>query len=271
MQYDNMLQDKNVLITGGASQIGRACAVLFANHGANVAVADINAHAGNALVDELNRTGGINIFIHADLREAHSIDAMCDKFVSVFGAPDVWLNCAGVCREAFADEISEGDLEEMFSLNLLAAFRIMKRLAPCMMKKRNGSVIQVSSGYALTGVNGMSSYAATKGGLYAMTNAFAMDYLPYGIRANSILPGGNIASLGDKVAAEMSEAEAMDYWERTQMLPRRGEPDEVAKAALFLASDMSRLVTGEGVFVNGGQNTIPHKQTYRPMRREAMV
>jgi NAD(P)-dependent dehydrogenase (short-subunit alcohol dehydrogenase family) len=96
-----------------------------------------------------------------------------------------------------------------------------------------------------------------------MTNSFAMDYAPYGIRVNSILPGISIASMGDRIEEEMGAEAASAYLLRTQMLPRRGRVEEVADAALFLASDMSKIVTAEVLFVNGGQNIIAHSQPYR--------
>lgn len=263
MQYDRMLQDKHILITAGASQIGKACALLFASHGAIVAIADNDAEAGDSLLYELQRFHKDSRFYYTDLTCKASIKDTCSRYLSDFGAPDVWLNCAGIYYPAFIDEQEEASLNEMISLNTLSAFRVMKCLAAPMKEKRKGAIIQMVSDYAVTGANGVSVYGATKGGLLAMVNSFAMDYAPYGIRVNSILPGISIASMGDRITDEMGHEAAEDYWMRSQLLPRRGSVQEVADTALFLASDMAKLITAEGLFVNGGQNAIAHSQYHR--------
>jgi NAD(P)-dependent dehydrogenase (short-subunit alcohol dehydrogenase family) len=263
LRYDHMLINRKALITAGASRIGRACALLFATHGASVAIADLDEEAGTRLRLQLQTIDAGCRFYHVDLCCKDSVKSLCDRYLSDFGAPDIWLNCAGVCRPAFIDEQEEAAMEEMLNLNLLSAFRVMKHLAGPMKEKRRGSIIQVVSDYSVTGGNGVSAYGASKGGLLAMTNSFAMDYAPYGIRVNSILPGVSIASMGDRIEEEMGAEAASAYWFHTQMLPRRGCVEEVADAALFLASDMSGLVTAEALFVNGGQNIIAHSQPYR--------
>ena len=259
---NGLLKNKTALITGGAKGHGRACAELFAAQGATVAIADIDGKSGEAFVSTLRQTNGDCVFYQADLTDSGQTNDICTAFLARFGAPDIWLNAAGVCHSAYVDELSDDDLQHMVSLNVLAAFRIMKNLATAMMEKRSGSVIQIASDYAVTGMSGVSGYAATKGALYAMANAFASDYAPYGIRVNSILPGMNFSSMGDKIIAELGEEEAASFFRCTQMLPERGELAHIANAALFLASDMSATVCGEGIMVNGGQNVIAHKQLF---------
>ena len=263
MHQSGLLHQKKVLITAGASQIGSACALLFAAQGAVVAIADRDREAGERLLSRLADHAAGCAFYAVDLTCKNSIDDLCARYLADFGAPDVWLNCAGICHPAYIDEQEEAPMAEMMALNLLSTFRIMRHLAEPMKRNQGGSIIQLASDYAATGANGLSVYAATKGGLFAMANAFAMDYAPYGIRVNSILPGVSIASMGDRIEQEMGSAEAAAYFQRTQLLPRRGRVDEVADAALFLASDLSRLVNAEGLFVNGGQNIIAHSQPFR--------
>ncbi len=263
MRYDKMLQDKHILITAGASQIGKACALLFASHGGIVAIADKDKGAGKDLLHQLKEYHEDSRFYHTDLGCSDSVKDTCDRYLSDFGAPDVWLNCEGLCHPAFIDEQEEAPLREMINLNILSTFRIMKYLAGPMKEKQGGAIIQMISDYAVTGANGVAAYGATMGGLFAMTNSFAMDYAPYGIRVNSILLGISLSAMGDIIAAETEDEEAEEFWVRTQMIPRRGRVQEVADTALFLASDMGKLITAEGFFVNGGQNSIAHNQHYR--------
>lgn len=260
MQYGSMLENKNVIITAGASGIGKECALLFAAHGANTTIVDIDREKGNELLKELNENGKKNDFLCVDLCDLEAVEEMCKTYLNKYTAPEVWLNCAGVCRPSFIDEVNNSDIEYMFSLNLISAFKIMKNFANCMIENHGGTVVQIASSYALRGCNGMSGYAASKGALVALTNAFALDYASYGIRANSILPGSNFSSMGDRILNELGEIDAKKYFEQLQMLPRRGQLIEIANTALFLASDMSRLITAESIFVDGGQNIIAHKQ-----------
>ena len=267
---DGLLKGKTALITAGARGIGAACAQLFVSQGATVAVADIDEVNGEALVRSMHATNTDCVFLKADLTDAQETKTLCEAFLSRFGAPNIWLNAAGVCHEGYVDELPDDALQQMVSLNMLAAFRVMKGLAPSMMAKGSGSIIQIGSDYALSGMAGMSGYAATKGALYAMTDAFAAEYAPYGIRANSILPGMNFSSMGDSVIAEAGDEEAARIFRSTQMLQRRGEPTDIANAALFLASDMSVLLNAEGLMVDAGQTIIAHKQHFFQHRKGAL-
>ena len=130
------------------------------------------------------------------------------------------------------------------------------------MKEKKEEPLFKPSGLCGNGANGVAACGATMGGV-CNDNSFAMDYAPYGIRVNSILLGISLSAMGDIIADEMEDEEAEEFWVRTQMIPRRGKVEEVADTALFLATDMGRLITAEGFFVNGGQNSIAHNQHYR--------
>jgi len=259
-----MLENKNVLITGGASGIGKECALLFASHGAVVAISDIDGEKGAALLEQLKEYNQECGFFPADL--SRDAAKACDWYLDKYKAPDIWLNTAGAYRPAFIDEMPEADLDYMLSLNLVMPFLVMQRLAPSM-KEKGGSVIQFSSEFgAIKGHLGVSGYAATKGGLYAMTNAFAMEYAPYGIRANSINPGVGVGFMGDLADEEMVKRNGAACWERVTPFPRRAENIEAANLALFLASDMSKHITGEGIYLDGGQHVISHNNGHNIRR-----
>lgn len=268
MQYSSLLEGKNVFITAGASKIGEQCVKLFSSHGARIAIADKDLGSGEAIIDRLNEKREGNKFYEIDLRSSDSIERACRSYLEDFGPPDVWLNCGGIFHPEFIDRQSDEEIFEMIDVNLVSAFLMMKHLGGAMKEKGKGSIIHMVSDYAERGANGVSVYAASKGGLYAMLNSFAMDYAPYGIRVNSIFPGISLTSVGDRISQELGD-KAEDYWYRLQLLPRRGRPDEVANVALFLASDMSKLITAEGFHVSGGQNAIAHNQYHRKVWGEA--
>ena len=261
LKYDRMLDKKKALITG-AGQLGEACSLLFAEHGAAVAIVDIDKSKGKELSGRLQEINPDCQFYHADLRLEKDIEIFCGKYLNDYGAPDIWCNAAGVFYPAFIDEICVNDLCEMVAVNLTAPYLIMQKIAPAMIKNGGGSIIQICSEFALTAHHGVSGFAASKGGQHAMTNAFAMDFAPYGIRANCILPGQNFTSMGDRTIELIGKEAAEEFFTKSQYYPRRGQPDDVAELALFLASDMSKHITGEAILINGGQHVIPHKNIF---------
>jgi len=263
-----MLDGKRALITGGASKVGRACATLFAEHGARIAVADIDAARGRELCRELAFTSSESAdatFYEVDLREESEIERMCGAWLAD-GAPDVWLNCAGVYAPGYVDELPDEALWEMTQVNLLAAFRIAKRIAPAMAARGGGAIVQFASEYALTGYNGVSGYAATMGGVCAMTQSLAIEFAPRRVRMNCLLPGLSASTVGDQQEANMTEDERAAFWRKIAPIPRRARDEELADAALFLASDMSRYITGEAIFVSGGQHVVAHNHYFRVAR-----
>ena len=263
MRYDRLLEGKRALITGGANGLGRACALLFAEHGAIVTIADIDAANGEAALAELRSIEPACVFYPVDLRDEGDINAMCGAYLNAFGAPDVWLNSAGMIKLGFVDELACEALDDMMSINLVAPMLIMNRLVPAMIEKRGGSVVQLASEYALTGYNAASGYAATMGGLHAMTNTFAADCAQYGVRVNCLLLGAGTGAMAALKAADMTHKESKQLWGAITPLWRKAEAREVANAALFLASDMASYITGEALFVNGGQHIVAHNEIFR--------
>jgi len=263
MRYDRLLAGKRALITGGASGLGRACALLFAKHGAAVAVADKDGASGEKTLQDLRAIGPGCRFYLSDLRDEGDIDALCDAVLRDFGVPDIWLNSAGIIRLGLVDQLADDDLQEMMTLHVVAPARIMRQLAPAMIGRRGGAIIQVCGEYSVTGYNAASGYAATMGARHAMTTAFAIDYARHGIRANCLLVGAGVGAMAGIKAAGLTGEQEKELWGTVNPLWRRAEDDEAAGVALFLASDMSGYVTGEGIFVNGGQHIVGHKQIYR--------
>lgn len=266
MRYDRLLWDKRALITGGAGGIGRACAELFARHGATVAICDIDAARGNEALGELMALNPDCAFYRADLRFDAEIDVVCGAYLEKYGAPDVWVHSAGVIRTGYIDQLTDADLEEMLLLGAAAPLRIMRRIAPAMTARGSGSIVMVGSEHSITGANDVSGFAAAMGALHALANAFAMDYARYGIRVNCLLPGVATGSMADLRAADRDFERARHLWSTYVPFSRRAEDGEIASAALFLASDMARYITAEGMFVDGGQHVVSHKENYRKGR-----
>lgn len=263
MRYDRLLGGKRALITGGANGLGRACALLFAKHGAVVTIADIDAVNGEAALAKLRSIEPACGFYRVDLREESGIDAMCSAYLDESGVPDIWLNSAGIINLGFIGELACDDLGDMMPVNLVAPMLIMNRLAPAMIKRRSGAIVQLVGEYALTGYNGASGYAATMGGLHAMANAFAADCARHGVRVNCLLLGAATGAMAALKEANMTQEESDKLWSTVTPLRRRADAREVANAALFLASDMASYITGEALFVNGGQHIVAHKEIYR--------
>jgi len=244
LRYDRMLDNKNVIITG-TSEIAKTTAGLFIEHGANVVVAG----PADVTDDEL-----MNVE-YFDTGHDFDVIGLCNRYKNRYIAPDVWFNCIDTFIPGFIDEIEDEELDKIINFYITMPFLFMKEMLPAMVaNETGGSIIQMCS-YVLGGHNGVSGYAAGNGGLFAMTNALAMEYAPHGIRANTIIPGLSLV-------CEDTDVEE-GYWERTQLLKRKGTKTEIANLALFLASDMSKHITAEAIYINGGQHIIPHNNTYK--------
>jgi len=254
VRYGKMLEGAEALITGGASGIGAECARLFASHGARVTVADADVLRGEKTVASLPGFGALaHEFIFADFRDTGSLSALG-------GSYGVWVNSAGLYRAAYADELDDNDFYELLAVNLTAPIALTEQIIPEMARRGGGSAVLFCGEYALSGHPGVSGYAASKGGLLSAANAFASEYKGKGVRVNCVLPGANAGFMREHTGGGANEL-------HSQYLPRRCENIEAANLALFLASDMSKSITGEAVFLSGGQHLIPENNTF-PSREE---
>ncbi|MCL2057331.1 MAG: SDR family oxidoreductase [Oscillospiraceae bacterium] len=264
INYAKLLDGYNALVTGGASGIGKATALLYARHGAAVAIADIDTAGGKAAEAELKAISPGSFFIEADMGDAASIDAMAAKVIERFPSIQVLVNNAGICEEGWLLEMGIDALERMFKVNVMGTIRCTQQILPAIMADGGGNIVNISSDYALRGCPGVSMYAATKGAVLSFTRSVAYEFSRYDIRANCILPGMSIASRGDAhIEKYGEEAAALDF-SYFQPIKRRGLPEDVANAALYLGSQLSRFLNGEALEVNGGGYARAHKQSSRP-------
>jgi NAD(P)-dependent dehydrogenase (short-subunit alcohol dehydrogenase family) len=245
-----MLKDKVALITGGGSGIGRATAVLFASHGARVLVADINESDGLETVAMIRSNSGDSEFARTDVGKMEDVKTMVDTCFARFQRLDIILSNAATHVPGSSTEINEGDWDRVHAVSLKATWMIAKCAVPRMLEQGGGVVVITGSVHAVRGYAGYAAYQAAKGGLLALTRSLAADYAP-SIRVNTILPGAIITGMWDGV----SEAER----KRLAAIPplrRNGMPEDVAQAALFLASDMSSYITGTSLVVDGGLTSV---------------
>ena len=252
-QDGQRLAEKAAIITGGASGIGRAAAILFAREGAKVAVADIDETAGAAVVREIERAGGVAMFVRTDVTVADDARHMAEAVVAAFGRVDILYNNAGIVRLGNVEELSEADWDLVVNVNLKGVYLCSKYVIPFMKQSGGGSIINAGSTVSFVGSPRSAPYCASKGGLLILTKQMALDYAPFNIRVNAICPGVTDTPFAAQVyAAAADPIEARRQSERARPLGRLAQPEEVARAALFLASEDSLLAMGSALVVDGG-------------------
>ena len=245
-----LLAEKVVLITGAGSGIGRATANLFAKEGARVVVADINADSGQNSTDSIRAAGGDALFVQGDVSKLDDVEAMVRTGIDRYGRLDVVHSNAATYAMGTATELSEEEWDLTIDASLKATWMLARCAMPQMLAQGKGVFVITGSVHAVRGYADYTAYQAAKGGLFALTRALAADYAP-SVRVNSILPGAVVTGLWDPISEEDREKIA-------QMCPlrRNGSPEEIAQAALFLASDMSSYMTGSHVVVDGGLSSV---------------
>jgi NAD(P)-dependent dehydrogenase (short-subunit alcohol dehydrogenase family) len=247
------LKDKVALITGGASGIGRATALLFGREGAAVVITDLNEQAGQAAADEIKQNGGEAIFEPGDVTRASDCGRVVDRVIHEFGAIHLLFNNAGIIRRASVVELSEADWDQVMAVNVKSIFLLSKQVIPIMAKAGGGAIVNMASGWGLAGGPRAAVYCASKGAVVLLTKAMAIDHGAQKIRVNCICPGDTDTAMLRNEAQQLGEPSNRFLAEATKRpLGRVGKPEEIAQAALYLASDASSFVTGTALVVDGG-------------------
>ena len=243
-----MLQGKTAVVTGGTRGIGFAIAKKLAGDGANVAVvATRGGEAAERAIAELAALGVTAKLYLCDIRNAEAVDAAAAEILQDFGGVDVLVNNAGITRDNILPGLSAADIDDVIDVDLKGAIFVTKAFVRSMMRKRSGSIINISSVVGLMGNRGQANYAAAKAGLIGFTKTIAKEYGGRGIRCNAVAPG--------YIATEMTAAlpeEAREALVKSLPLGRLGDPEDVANTVLFLAGDASGYITGEVIKVDGG-------------------
>jgi len=241
---------RGVLVTGGASGIGKATALLFGREQANVGVIDCNQAGARETAALVEEAGGNALALEADVSCAADVHRAVDAMIRKFGRIDVLFANAAVQVNQPLDQTTEDDWNRMLSVNLTGTFLCCKAVIPAMRQQRRGSVIISSSGHAFQTYPGYTAYAATKGGLVAFMRAAALDYAADGIRVNCVIPGATDTPLLRYHFRNYPQDEQRLL--ATIPLGRLGTPEDVARAVRMLASDDASYITGTWLAVDGG-------------------
>jgi NAD(P)-dependent dehydrogenase (short-subunit alcohol dehydrogenase family) len=253
MSNDGVLPGKVALITGAASGIGRATAVLFARQGAAVALVDVNENAGQAAAQEITGGGGRARFISADVTHAADCQRAVETAVAAFGRLDIVFNNAGIIRRASVLDTTEEEWDRVMAVNVKAIFLMSKYAVPHLARAGGGVIINSSSGWGLVGGQKAAAYCASKGAVVLLTKAMALDHGADNIRVNCVCPGDTDTPMLRNEAAQLGEPEERFLQEAAHRPLRRiGKPEDIAQAVLYLASEASSFVSGAVLVVDGG-------------------
>ena len=246
-----LLEGKVAVVTGAARGIGKAIAMKFAQEGASVAFTDLKADENFQNTEkELQALGVKAKGYTSNAADFEDTAKVVSEIVKDFGRIDVLVNNAGITRDGPRMPMSEQQWDMVINVNLKSAFNFIHAVTPIMMKQKNGSIINMASVVGVSGNAGQANYSASKAGLIGLAKSIAKELGSRGIRANAIAPGFIITDM----TAQLSQ-EVRDEWAQKIPLRRGGTPEDVANAALFLASDLSGYVSGQTIHVCGGMNT----------------
>lgn len=248
------LSGKVAIVTGGGGGIGRSTAIRFAKEGAKVTVADIDSLGGKETVGLIKEAGGEAVFIKTDVKDSGQIKAVVDTTVTTFGGLHILFNNAGVANsEVRSVDLSEEEWDHVIDINLKGVFLGIKYAVPELIKSGGGAIINTSSLLGLKGKKYQAPYNASKAGVVLLTENAALEYGKYNIRVNAIAPGVIDTNIIDSWKQDERKWPIIS---RANALGRIGNPEEVANAVLFLASDEASFITGATLSVDGGGLTF---------------
>lgn len=248
-----LLKDKVAIVTGAASGFGRDTSLLFAKEGAKVIAVDFNEEGAAKTVERIKAAGGEAISITADVSSNEDVRNFIEKAVQTYGKIDILFNNAGIYIPGKAEEVSEGDWDKVISINLKSVYLGSKYAIPYMKKNGGGVIISTASAAGIIGFPEAVAYAASKGGVVSLTKAMAVDYAKENIRVNCICPGTGETGLTKEV---LENKQLREMFLAPIPMGRFAQPQDVAKAALFLASDLSAYLTGVALPVDGGWTVL---------------
>lgn len=246
-----LLEGKTALVTGAGRGIGKAIAMHFAKEGANIAFTDLKIDENVKATEEEIAALGVKVKGYAsnaaDFDDTHKV---VEQIKEDFGVIDILVNNAGITRDGLMMRMTEQQWDMVINVNLKSAFNFTHALTPIMMRQRSGSIINMSSVVGVSGNAGQANYSASKAGMIGLTKSMAKEIGSRGIRVNAIAPGFIITDMTGALSEEVR-----NEWAKQIPLRRGGTPEDVANAALFLASDLSSYVSGQVIHVCGGMNT----------------
>jgi NAD(P)-dependent dehydrogenase (short-subunit alcohol dehydrogenase family) len=244
---------KVVVITGAGSGIGEACVREFANRNAVVAMVDCKASAGEKTISELRQRGASVEYFQADVSSRAEVERLIPKLVARLGGIDVLVNNAGMQRYGSATTVTEEEWDEVLNVNLKSAFLMSKHAIPEMIKRGGGAIVMTGSVQSLTAQRNSLAYVVSKHGILGLTRSIALDYGKQNIRANCVLPGAiDTPMLRWAASLDSHPEKVLAECDRLHIRGKMGQPVEVARVIVFLASDLASFVTGAAYTVDGG-------------------
>lgn len=251
------VEGKVAVVTGGADGIGHAISEALAREGAHVFVSDVADEKGEAFAEALRSAGGKADYVHCDVAEDTDIAALIAAAVEGGGRIDILVNNAAIAIGGMpVYEMTDEQWHRLMAVNLTSVFRGCKYALPHMIRQRSGSIINMASAQGHIGLDGWTAYAGAKGAVMSMTRQMAVEFGPHNVRVNSISPGTINTPMNEKIVAEQGDHIAR-AWVKMHPIGRIGRPEEVAEAALYLASDAARFTTGIDLRVDGGLTAAP--------------
>ena len=246
------LENKVAVVTGAGSGIGKAIAALYAREGARVVVSDINSDEAAEVVEEITFAGGTAISVLADITREEEVQNLIDTAVHKFGTLDILVNNAGIMDNFVpAGAVTDELWDKVFQINVTGAMRTIRKVLPIFTEKGSGVIVNIASAGGLLGSRAGAAYTASKHAVVGLTKNVGFQYAQSGIRCNAIAPGSVNTNIGNTIFTPHSFG-----MERAMagmnLSPRTGEPDEIAKVALFLASDDSSFVNGTVITADAG-------------------
>lgn len=242
-----MLKDKVAVVTGGSRGIGKAIALKLAENGAKVAIfATKESDAVKETMEELSKLAEDSMFVPCDVSDFNKVKEAIDSVIEHFGKIDILVNNAGITKDKLLMQMSEEDFDDVINVNLKGTYNTVKACIRPFIRNRYGRIVNISSVVGLMGNPGQINYAASKAGIIGLTKSLAKEYAAKGITCNAIAPGF--------IATDMTEGLLDKQDGLVNMIPMKkvGNPEDVANAVLFLASDLSSYITGEVIKVDGG-------------------
>jgi NAD(P)-dependent dehydrogenase (short-subunit alcohol dehydrogenase family) len=251
------LNGKIAIITGGADGIGYAISEAMAREGAHVFVSDIDDAKGEAFAEKLRRSGSKADYIHCDVSVESDIASLIARVVEQTGRLDILVNNAAVAIGGMpVHEMTDEQWHRLIAINLTSVFRGCKYALLHMIRQHSGAIINMASAQGHVGLEGWTAYAGAKGAILAMTRQMAVEFGPHNVRVNSISPGTINTPMNAKIVAELGDKVAR-AWVKMHPIGRIGNPQEVAEAAVYLASDAAGFTTGMDLRVDGGLTATP--------------
>lgn len=239
---------KTAFITGGGGAIGREIALQLGGKGISVAVADLNEQTAGAVAEEINKGGGTSLGVVVNIRDSKDVVGAVSRANDALGEIDILVNCAGIFPNSLVVEMTEEEWDLVVDVNLKGTFLACQAVMPGMQKKRSGRIVNISSGHGFKGGARTAHYSAAKAGVVALTKSLALELAPYGINVNAVAPGITDTEMPRRVLSLGYMAERA----KRNPLGRLGTPEDTACAVMFLLSEKSRYITGQTIYVNGG-------------------